>query len=307
MATPAYYYTNTFAENTVGNTGGISSSATSFFCAVTPSALPPGYPFKLSLDPGTSTEEVVKVTAGSGTLASPFTVVRGWDGTAQAAHAQGANVIHAATAEDFTNAASHAAQDSTTALPHGLPAAAWLATSLAVINETTISGSSTSVVTWSAIPSQYANLLIVVLARGSSTGVFTSNVNATVNGDASAVYADASWTTANNGSGMGAFTVSQEFTQTQWTMLAIPGSQAGSAVQMGGGFSVLPNYSGSAVNKNFYALSGHGTGTGQRTANWVRWGFYNPSSQSAITTLSLSVGSGNYVAGSFFGLYAFGG
>lgn len=309
MASPAYYYTNTFAENTVGNTGGISSSATSFYCSVTPSALPPGYPFKLTLDPGTSVEEVVKVKSGSGTLGSPFSVTRGWDGTAQASHAQGANVIHAATAEDFSNAAQHESADNTSStLPHNLPSAAWLATSIAVINETVISGSSTSTVTWNAIPQQYSNLLVIVSARSNNTSNFNAQCSTTINGDNGATYSYLTWLVDNTGTGLPSnIGFNQNVTNTNWDFITIAASQAGSSVQMGGGFCFIPNYSGNTTNKTFYSISGYGSGTGQRASVRVRWGFYSPNTQTGITSLTLAANVGNYVSGSFFGLYAFGG
>jgi hypothetical protein len=60
----------------------------------------PAAPFAAVLDPGLATEEVVQVTAKVGTT---FTVTRGFDGTAAAAHALGAVVRHAAIAGDFTD------------------------------------------------------------------------------------------------------------------------------------------------------------------------------------------------------------
>ena len=63
-------------------------------------------PFTLVLDPDTSREEVVTVTATSGTT---LTVVRGQDNTQAVAHSAGSSVRHAVSARDFKEEKTHAA------------------------------------------------------------------------------------------------------------------------------------------------------------------------------------------------------
>jgi hypothetical protein len=306
----AYYYTNNFVANTLGNPGGISNAATSFYCSVTPSALPPGYPFKLVLDNGTASEEVVKVNSGSGTVGTPFAVTRGWDGTAAASHLQGTcTVIHPATAEDFTLSRTHE-QQGLSALPHGLPAGAWGAASLSIINETIVSGTSTSVVTWSSIPQTNDHLLVVVAAKSSNAGVYTSDISATINGDNGAHYGGVSWDSSNLAAGSGGLSNlsgGQYAGASNWQwFLNVLGAQAGSAVNVGGGWAIIPNYSGTTLNKMFVSTSGSGVGDNWTASTRLRWGWWNPGTQAAITTLSVAIGSGHYVSGSYLGLYAFG-
>lgn len=61
----------------------------------------PAAPFRIVVDPGSvANEEVLEVTVTAGAL---FTVTRGFDGTTAKPHANGATVIHAAIAADFTD------------------------------------------------------------------------------------------------------------------------------------------------------------------------------------------------------------
>jgi hypothetical protein len=58
-------------------------------------------PFIIVVGNGTSSEEVMLVTATAG---STFTVTRAYDSTTAKAHATGSSVIHAASAIDFREA-----------------------------------------------------------------------------------------------------------------------------------------------------------------------------------------------------------
>lgn len=106
---PAFYYSSTAGTYTL--TGAVSSSAT-ILVLNSVSGLPTSTPFKVVVEPGQPSEEIVKVTAVAGTS---LTVVRGWDGTSAASHGAAVTVRHMVTAEDFTLSRTH--EDSTTA--HG--------------------------------------------------------------------------------------------------------------------------------------------------------------------------------------------
>lgn len=121
---PAYYYSSTAGSYTL--TGDVSPSAT-ILVINTVSGLPSSTPFKVVVDAGQPSEEIVKVTAVAGTS---LTVVRGWDGTSGADHAAGAVVRHMVTAEDFTLSRTH--EDATAA--HGATGAV-----VGTINAQTIS------------------------------------------------------------------------------------------------------------------------------------------------------------------------
>jgi len=67
---------------------------------------PSTVPYTLVLDPDTSREEVITVTATSGTT---LTVLRGQDNTQAVAHSAGSSVRHAVSARDFKEAKTHEA------------------------------------------------------------------------------------------------------------------------------------------------------------------------------------------------------
>lgn len=98
----------------------LDSAATSGATSIvvnTAAGLPSASPgFTLVLDQGTVNEEIVTVTAVSGTT---LTVVRGEDGTGAVAHSAGALVRHGVSARDFREPQEHMAA---TAGVHGLAA-----------------------------------------------------------------------------------------------------------------------------------------------------------------------------------------
>lgn len=317
-ATQARFYSNTAVAGQIGNTGGISNSATSFFLSSTPSGYPSQFPFLLVLSPnGTinagQAPEAVLVTAGSGTSGSPWTITRGQDGTTAASWGQNATVTHEVDSGDFTQFSLHANSsvspnndDPTYGLPHNLPASAWVTASFAAINETTLSSAQPSV-TWSSIPGTYKHLLIIVQARLSETTVQSDDLALNINGDAGANYSYLTISATNiSGAGTGSLVQSQ-FTAsavTSWPLLRVAASEAGAAANAGGGFALIPNYTSTVFNKSFYALSGMGDGTSAAIDGRLRWGFYNPGSQVAVTSLTVSApGSSNMNVGSFLGLY----
>jgi hypothetical protein len=100
MADAYYYSSSAGAMSLVGTVTGDATSIT----VDDVSGLPASVPFKLVLDPGLSTEEIVKVTVVAGTT---LTVVRGWDGTSGQAHANLATVRHMVTAEDLRLSREH--------------------------------------------------------------------------------------------------------------------------------------------------------------------------------------------------------
>lgn len=67
---------------------------------------PSSVPYTLAIDPDTAREEIVTVTATSGTT---LTVLRGGDNTQAVAHSAGVSVRHAVSARDFKEEKTHAA------------------------------------------------------------------------------------------------------------------------------------------------------------------------------------------------------
>lgn len=59
-------------------------------------------PFELRLDPNSNSEEVVLVTAGAGTVGSPYTITRGYGTTTAKSHLGQARVEHCVSSADFS-------------------------------------------------------------------------------------------------------------------------------------------------------------------------------------------------------------
>jgi hypothetical protein len=301
MSTPAFNYSNNSVNNTLG--AAISNSATSMYCTSAPSGFPGTFPFRVVLG-GT---EVVHVTAGAGTAGTPWTITRGQDGTAASAWPISTTLVHELTAGDLSLSRIHEAAQQAQ-LPHGLPATAWQASAFATLNETTMPNSTSNLLTWSSIPQTYKNLLIIVSGRLTENTVQSDDVTCTINGDTANNYNYLTFSATNiSGSTTGALSAVGDFTgnAANWPLARMSASLSGTAVNVGGGFAIIPNYSAAAFNKSFYGISG-ANGGNNMTDGRLRFGFYNPGTQAAITTLALTAPNGNFVLGTFFGLYGFG-
>ena len=117
------YYSATAVDNTLA--ASITSGSTSMVLSTSPIGYPPNYPFTLAIDYNTATEELVQVTAISGTTVTISRANAGLGsntvGTA-AAHGVGAVVRHVITAQDLTDAQNHYAT-ALTAGAHGVTGA----------------------------------------------------------------------------------------------------------------------------------------------------------------------------------------
>ena len=98
------YYSSIAQDTTL--TSSITSGATSITVSATTGWPFATYPFTLALDYNTSLEELVDVTAVTGTT---VTITRGVDSTTPVAHGVGAIVRHVITARDMTEAQTHIA------------------------------------------------------------------------------------------------------------------------------------------------------------------------------------------------------
>ena len=97
---PVRYYLN--AASTTLSLAASDTTVTIQLASV--AGLPVQYPYTLILDPDQPNEEVVTVTAASGTN---LTVIRGEDGTGQSSHSLGAIVYHGVSARDHREANQH--------------------------------------------------------------------------------------------------------------------------------------------------------------------------------------------------------
>ena len=105
---PARYYSSTAVETALGSSIPAQSQgqANTSFIVGSVSGFPSSYPYTLIVDPDTSKEEVVTVTAGSGTT---LTVTRGSDNTQAVAHSAGAVVRHGVSGREFRESENHIA------------------------------------------------------------------------------------------------------------------------------------------------------------------------------------------------------
>ena len=97
------YYSSTAVDTTLS--AAVTISGTTIVVG-TVSGFPTQYPYTLALDFDTSAEELVNVTAASGTT---LTIVRAQDGTSAIAHDAGAQVKHVSSARDYREPQEHIA------------------------------------------------------------------------------------------------------------------------------------------------------------------------------------------------------
>jgi len=101
------YYSSTAARTTLAS--GVDDTTTTFSVTAV-SGWPASYPYTLIVDQDTVNEEIVEVSARSGTT---LTVVRGVDGTSAVAHDSGAAVNHGVSGRDFDEPNEHVNDTST--------------------------------------------------------------------------------------------------------------------------------------------------------------------------------------------------
>jgi hypothetical protein len=302
----AFQYVNTSVDGTLG--AALTTGSATCFLASTPTGYPNSAtaPWRLVLDIGTVSEEIVTVTAGSGTSGSPWSITRGQDGTSAVAHSLGATAGHRITAGDENLSRVHEALSGSGSGAHGLPNSAWVTAAIAALDETTFASALPSV-TWSSIPATYKHLLVIVQGKFSETTQQSDSVLCTLNGDSSAVYSYcAQFATNVSGASTAALFGGQTTTSatTSWPLLRMGASQAGATANAGGGWAIIPNYTSATFNKGFYSVSGAGYGSTAFVDQRIVSGWYNPTSQAAITSMTLTApGSGNFVVGSFVALY----
>jgi len=105
---PARYYSSIAVETALSGSipAQAQGAANTAFIVASVSGFPSSYPYTLIVDPDTSKEEVVTVTAGSGTTLS---VTRGSDNTQGVAHSAGAVVRHGVSGREFRESETHIA------------------------------------------------------------------------------------------------------------------------------------------------------------------------------------------------------
>ena len=162
------------------------------------------------------------------------------------------------------------------------------------IADTTL-GSAASQIVFSAIPQNFAHLMLVVYLRG-DVGSALSSANLRANADATADY-DFQGLRAN-----GATIIGYESIGATSTIVGdIPGGLAGAGI-FGAAHILVPHYAGAVNGKSFESVSSAkvGVASGNIYTSTLA-GFWRGVSN--ITTLTLIPASGNFVTGSRATLY----
>lgn len=120
-------YSNVAVAATVENSGGLANGTTTLVLSSTTGM--PATPFTMRIRPETVNEELITVTGGLGTIGTPYTILRGVDGTSAKSHPQGAPIVHSISARDFKEPQDHI-DNVTPGAVHGLPASAWQSTTI---------------------------------------------------------------------------------------------------------------------------------------------------------------------------------
>jgi trimeric autotransporter adhesin len=123
---------------TTSATSVVVGNATNLLGGINPASITSTDDFIVVIDPETSSEEIVRVTA---VTSNTLTVVRGYDGSTGKTHTSGAKVRHMAIGEDMRNAAAHI--ESTTG--HGATGAVVGTTNTQTLTNKTISASSNTI------------------------------------------------------------------------------------------------------------------------------------------------------------------
>ena len=159
-------------------------NATNLLGGINPASINSTDDFIVVIDPETSSEEIVRVTA---VTSNTLTVVRGYDGSTGKTHTSGAKVRHMAIGEDMRNAASHIEGTAV----HGATGAVVGTTNTQTLTNKTISGSSNTLTnitnaSTTAVSTNTANAIVTRDASGNfAANQITANVTGTVTGNAS--------------------------------------------------------------------------------------------------------------------------
>ena len=161
------YYSNTAAQTTLANTSGMNTVETDLSLTST-TGWPTTFPFLARVEPDTANEELMLVTSGSGSLATPYTVTRAFDGTSAKTHAHNVTVVHGFAQIDLAEPQQHINQTTSSSGAHGLPASTWGGGTVQLINHSTLSASGTFI--FSSIPNTFNHLRLVVVGTSTDSG-----------------------------------------------------------------------------------------------------------------------------------------
>jgi hypothetical protein len=291
MTTQNRYYSNLGQGTFITNTGGLTTSGSALIVQAS-NKWPTQFPFTVRLEPGTANEEVALVTSGAGTSASPYQLTRGYDGTNQLPHAQGASVIPGFCQLDFSQSAQHINLTGSASAAHGLPSSAWLGGTQQLISKYPYTSFSGASLTISSIPQTFSHLKIVYCLRGNGTttghyGVnipFGDALQMQMNGVTTATYTGLySLLWPSNNSTSGTITAGVAFN------CGIVWNQYDASPGMGTGYIDIFSYADTTSVKEV-SFNGSATDHGAAFGAITGWGGPGTSSNThAITSLKLSV------------------
>lgn len=161
------------------------------------------------------------------------------------------------------------------------------------IATTTVGAGGTATVTFSSIPSTYTHLQIRGLQRTSNTSGGNWTVNLRFNGDTGSNY------TYHGLRGDGSSAIAYAGANQTISLSIISGDDANTSLGWGVGYTDILDYANTNKYKTVRTLTGfeeNGSGMVELTSGlWL--------STSAITSISLGAGSGNFLQYSHFALY----
>lgn len=279
------YYSNIANITTLNNTSGLAPSDTGM-ALVSTTGWPTSFPFIARIEPDTSNEELVLVTAGLGTLASPYTITRAYDGTSAKTHAKGVTVEHGFSQIDFQEPQLHLNLSGSASGAHGLPSSAWLGGTVQLIASQVLGASGT--ITFSSIPGTFNQLRIYLSGVTNDTGgVGFSDLAIQFNNDTSTDYSYHAIYTLNSTTVTGSSAAAQ--TSIHCGFLTNGGGNPTSNAGIGICVIEIPAYAVASLSKNVtwssHASSGVGAPNNFQTGSGGGiWG----NNQAAITTIKLS-------------------